>query len=233
MEQNLPFGVAAQLLRSAIPLVEADRDRLPPWALGEIARLVPELHRTPSDRTRARTHLASCACSTGCSRSSSELARVRPILMMVDDVQWLDPASAGLVSYVASRVRDLPILIAISARSGEPLSELTAELVSTAELRVDLQPLAVEQLIDVAGSLAAAEELHRRTGGVPLLVTEELSNGGDGGVEAIGMVRYMESRMRDLTDLARQVAAAAAVLNGVCDARAAPRDKWPDRGRGG
>ncbi|MDP9494697.1 MAG: AAA family ATPase [Actinomycetota bacterium] len=217
MEQNLPFGVAAQLLRSAMPLVEANRDRLPPWALGEIARLVPELHEAPVTN-ESTDPFGELRLFDGVFTILSELARIRPILMMVDDVQWLDPASAGLVSYVASRVRSLPILIAISARSGEPLSEPTAELASTAELRIDLQPLAVGQLIDVAGSLAAAEELHRRTGGVPLLVTEELSNGGDGEVEGLGMVRYMESRIRDLSDLARQVAAAAAVLNGVCDA---------------
>jgi len=217
MEQNLPFGVAAQLLRSGTRLLEANRDRLPTWAIGEIARLVPELHQAPMTN-ESTDPFGELRLFDGVFTVISELARLRPILMMVDDVQWLDPASAGLVSYIASRVSGMPLLLVLAVRSGEPLSELTAELVSAAEIRIDLQPLAVEHLVEVTGSVAAAADLHRRTGGVPLLVTEELSQRGESGAETIGMVRYMESRLRDVSDLARQVAAAAAVLNGVCDA---------------
>lgn len=217
MEQNLPFGVAAQLLRSATPLLEANRNLLPTWALGEISRLVPEFHQTPVS-TESTDPFGELRLFDGVFTVLTALARVQPIVAMVDDVQWLDPASAGLVSYIARRVGGAPLLLVLAVRSGEPLSDLTTELVSAAEIRVDLHPLAVEHLIDLAGSVAAARGLHRRTGGVPLLVTEKLSERGESGAEAIGMVRYMESRLRDASDLARQVAAAASVLNGVCDA---------------
>ena len=192
MEQNLPFGVAAQLLRSASPLIEANLDRLPNWALGEIARLVPEMHQPPLIN-ESTDPFGELRLFDGVFTVLSELARIRPILMTVDDAQWLDQASAGLVSYIASRTVSAPLLLVLSVRSGEPLSELTAELVSAAEIRVDLQPLSVDHLIDLAGSLAAAEELHRRTGGIPLLVTDELSEPESSGVETISMMRYMES----------------------------------------
>ena len=217
MEQDLPFGVAAQLLRSAIPLIDRNLELLPSWAMGEVARLVPEIHRGPVS-TEGADPFGELRLYDGVLTVLSELARIHPIVIMIDDVQWLDPASAGLVSYIASRLATSPLLLVLAVRSGEPLSEVTSELISAAETRIDLQPLSIDQLIDVAGTLEAATELHRRTGGIPLLVTEDSSDRGDHGPEGLGMVRYMQSRLRDISDLGRQVATAAAVLNGVCDA---------------
>ncbi len=148
----------------------------------------------------------------------SQLADSQPIVVMVDDVQWLDPASASLISYVASRLDAAPILLVLALRSGEPLTDLTGDLISGTEVRIDLQPLTIDQLAGITGTVEAAKVLHQRTGGVPLLVTEELSDRADRSPEGVGMVRYMESRLRDISDLGRQVATAAAVLNGVCDA---------------
>jgi DNA-binding SARP family transcriptional activator/tetratricopeptide (TPR) repeat protein len=215
-EQNLPFGVVAQLLRSATPLIEANRELLPTWAVGEIASLVPELNQA-SAMTEGTDPFGELRLFDGVFKVLGDLARIRPILMAVDDAQWLDPASASLISYIGSRVQSAPILLLLSVRSGEPLSELTAEVISSAEIRIDLAPLSASQLVELAGSPAAADALHQRTGGVPLLVTEELSGRGGSGVEVVGMMRYMESRLREVSDLARQVAAAASVLDGMCD----------------
>lgn len=217
MEQSLPFGVAAQVLRSATPLLDAHRGLMPTWALGEIARLVPE-YRQPIMSNESTDPFGELRLFDGVFTVLSELARLQPMVIAIDDVQWLDPGSAGLVSFVARRVGSAPLLLILTVRSGEPLSDLAAELVDMAEIRVDLQPLTVEHLIGVAGSAEAATDLYRRTGGVPLLVTEELSERVETGAEATGMVRYLESRLREVSDLGRQVAATAAVLNGVCNA---------------
>jgi DNA-binding SARP family transcriptional activator/Tfp pilus assembly protein PilF len=217
MEQELPFGVVAQLLRSAAPLIERRLDLLPMWAIGEIARLVPELHQAPVS-TESTDPFGELRLYDGVFTVLSELAHIQPLVLVVDDVQWLDPASAGLISYLASRLAATPILLVFALRSGEPLSEVTEGLVSTAETKVDLQPLSIDQLVDIAGTIEAATDLHRRTGGIPLLITEELTPRGDRGPEGLGMMRYMEARLREVSDLGRQVATAAAVLNGVCDA---------------
>ncbi len=94
------------------------------------------------------------------------------------------------------------------------MSAVIEGLVSSVGHRIELEPLTVDQLMSAAGSREAAIDLHQRTGGIPLLVTDDLAGVG---IEAKGMVRYMEARLRDLSDLGRQVVTAAAVLDGSCD----------------
>jgi hypothetical protein len=40
------------------------------------------------------------------------LARVRPLLLVVDDLRWMDEVSADVLRFVASRVEDLPVQMA-------------------------------------------------------------------------------------------------------------------------
>jgi len=44
------------------------------------------------------------------------LARERPLLLIVDDLQWLDEASAEVLRFVAPRVDDLPVQMAAAER---------------------------------------------------------------------------------------------------------------------
>ena len=46
------------------------------------------------------------------------LGRGRPTLVAIDDIQWLDDASAGVVAYAARRVRDEPIWLMFASRTG-------------------------------------------------------------------------------------------------------------------
>jgi DNA-binding CsgD family transcriptional regulator len=51
-------------------------------------------------------------------------ARERPVVLVVDDAQWLDDASAAALGQALRRVTDGPILVAVAARpSGRPLTE--------------------------------------------------------------------------------------------------------------
>ena len=45
------------------------------------------------------------------------LARERPVLLVLDDVQWAEPAFLDLIEYLAGWTRDAPILVCCLARS--------------------------------------------------------------------------------------------------------------------
>ena len=102
----------------------------------------------------------------------SNLAERTPLVLAIDDLHWLDEESGRFVAYLASRLEGLPILLLATARPYEPGVEhrVTAAL-SEFALVIRPQPLspdAVGQLIQDRPS----EEVHRVTGGNPLLLLE-------------------------------------------------------------
>jgi DNA-binding CsgD family transcriptional regulator len=48
------------------------------------------------------------------------LAESRPVLLAVDDVQWLDPSSAAVMEFALRRLLGYPILVLLARRLGEP-----------------------------------------------------------------------------------------------------------------
>ncbi|MEV4077337.1 helix-turn-helix transcriptional regulator [Nonomuraea fuscirosea] len=51
----------------------------------------------------------------------SRLAERTPVVLVVDDAQWIDAASAGVLSFVAWRLDDDPVALLVAVRDGEPL----------------------------------------------------------------------------------------------------------------
>ncbi|WP_202610182.1 ATP-binding protein [Herbidospora solisilvae] len=62
-----------------------------------------------------------------------EAAAQRPLLMIVDDVQWLDRPTTEVLGFVARRVRSEPIVLLLAVRDGHPTSLDDSDL---AELRL-------------------------------------------------------------------------------------------------
>jgi len=109
------------------------------------------------------------------------LARERPLVLIVDDAQWSDRASLQILSYLASRIDDLPVLILVAARVGDPRAakDLLALLGGGRSATVlrprPLTPLGAVRLIRGRASEAsihACSECHRATGGNPWLLGE-------------------------------------------------------------
>ena len=48
------------------------------------------------------------------------LAERRPLALVVDDAQWADRSSLEVLAYLARRIDDLPLLIAVGARADDP-----------------------------------------------------------------------------------------------------------------
>lgn len=210
MERDLPYGVVAQLLRSARERVDEIRGSIPGWALVELARIDPLL--APVDSPPHRDRFGEVRLFEAFKEVMAAVAGDGPALVAVDDVQWMDGASASMIAYLSQRISGVPLLLLMTRRTGENLPDILVDSLEGVP-EIELRPLTAADL----GDAADAGDLIERTGGVPLLVLEALSS-EPGTVEGDGVVEYMEARLREVSDLGRQVLSSAAVLTGVCDA---------------
>ena len=90
----------------------------------------------------------------------------RPVVLLLDDAQWSDPASLDLLRFLGQSVAALPLLILVTYRDenrhdDHPLSRLVPALVREADAqRLDLRPLddaAVRALVDARYGLPQAD----------------------------------------------------------------------------
>jgi DNA-binding SARP family transcriptional activator/Tfp pilus assembly protein PilF len=217
MEQTLPYGVVTQVLRSTMPLLAEDDAQVPAWALTEIGRLLPEIGTGPAELVPDR--FGELRLLESIYTVMASLAATSPLVVVLDDLQWMDPGSSAVFAYLARRLPGVPMLLVAAARSGEDLLPAAAEMMANADQTITIGPLTAPQLTPLLDDdLDAAARLLEVTGGVPLLVAEALSADDGVTLPTPGMARYMESRLSEMGDLARQILTAAAVLNGMCDA---------------
>ncbi len=217
MEQTLPYGVAAQVLAAAATRIDAQRDEIPEWAINELGRLSPGF--APASLESTHDRFGELRLLEGIQTVMSILARERPILIILDDAQWMDTSSAALFSYLARRISEMPVVMVVAARAEDDLLPAVAEMIGAADQSAAIRPLTVQHLLPlVGGDENAARRLREKTGGVPLLVNEALAADLDNLPATPGMTRYMEARLLEIDDLGRQILTAAAALNGICDA---------------
>lgn len=103
----------------------------------------------------------------------SELASENPLLLMVDDVQWLDRPTADLLAFVARRIESDPIVMLVAMRDGYGSSFGDADL---REHRLDaLDDGTALALLDAAAPLlspSARDRVLREAAGNPLALIE-------------------------------------------------------------
>lgn len=84
------------------------------------------------------------------------LSRSRPVVIVLDDIQWMSPDSIDLLSSLAHRIGDLPILMIAGMRSetgNQTLERLTDELVTQRQVQVmDLENLSPPEISDLMDS---------------------------------------------------------------------------------
>ncbi|MDO7868091.1 helix-turn-helix transcriptional regulator [Nocardioides jiangxiensis] len=144
-----------------------------------------------------------------------DLCAERPLLLTVDDLQWVDSGSLKALDLLAPAVQQLPCVLAYTVRTGEEPScpESLARLREVSRV-LHPEPLSVD---GVATLLEAhrldpeqADRIHTVTGGVPLFVGEVIASGGDDVPDSL--VGSITGRLRRLSATALTTASAVAIL---------------------
>lgn len=109
----------------------------------------------------------------------------RPVAIVIDDVQWADPASLRVVEFVAAELRRVPVLFVVTCRPLGPdappaLVDCLAELARHPDaVRIDLTGLDADDVARWVTNRSGGEAdprvgqlVHGRTGGNPFFVGE-------------------------------------------------------------
>jgi hypothetical protein len=152
------------------------------------------------------------------------LARIcdeRPLVVLLDDLQWADPASLTLVDFLHRHAVHLPLLVVGTYRDDEvsrpdrPHQWAIADL-SQKALTVRLGGLdndGICELRDTLGvptSTVEAEHLRRLTGGNPFFIIESAAFSDP--LESLGVRRAIDRRIDALGQLERRVLSVASVI---------------------
>jgi hypothetical protein len=116
--EQVPYQPIVEALRDALPLLTTV-DVRPVW-LAAVAAIVPELalRRTdlpllpPIDAARERSRLME-----GLAAVVQGLAQQRPLLVILEDLQWAGEATLFALEYLARRVAAFPALIVATYRN--------------------------------------------------------------------------------------------------------------------
>jgi DNA-binding CsgD family transcriptional regulator/tetratricopeptide (TPR) repeat protein len=225
-ERDFPFGAVRTLLEA--PLHNAsdhDRARLLDGPAAPAGAWLLGGPPASPDNTLKVAHGVLWLCAG--------IAARRPLALIVDDAQWCDRASIEVLSYLARRIEDLPLLIMVGARAGDPraatdLLSLLGGVTAATVLRP--QPLTLRGATRLIRRRApdtpigVCREIQIAGGGEPWLLGElagQVRANGRAAIEerGVGTRPVMPStravvrrRLAELTAGGRAVAAALAVL---------------------
>ena len=167
-ERGRPFGPWIDALRT-LPSIGSKTEH------PALAALLPELANDGSTATREQMFAAVVDLLTATCKHEP------PVAIAIDDAHWLDAASVELLHFVSRRLRDQPILFALTARSGELIDNqpLTQALRSLRKQRIvedlELGPLTQDGCVALIANLSSevdGAKLFEQSGGNPLFALE-------------------------------------------------------------
>lgn len=242
IERAMPYQPVIDLVSRTLDRVSTTAlGALAPVSLAELAALMPEigerfagLPQLSNDFPEARQARLSRAVGQLLEASTSG----RPAVLMVDDIQWADAASAHVFHYLARLASSHPVLVIYAFRdedagSDERLARLVESLCRETDARrvplARLEAADTERLVAALadaspGAPGLAERLHRETEGNPFFlmsILQSLDEGGDGlearasavpGLLPDAVRAAVRVRLAPVSGQSRQVLETAAVL---------------------
>lgn len=213
-ERALPYGLVSRLF----------------------APVVPEIAELPFAGPADEPSLAElCAVH----RALSQLASQAPVLVAVDDLQWLDRQSLRWLSTLPQRVDQARIAVLLTICPGEPCADpdvldellaVSAVELRPAELSVPATSALIERTLAATPDRSFVAAVMREAGGNPLYVTELASVLRDqavtptadsaavpGNTAVSRLASGVHARLRRISPYALDVARAVAVLGADAD----------------
>jgi|HubBroStandDraft_6_1064221.scaffolds.fasta_scaffold00380_7 DNA-binding CsgD family transcriptional regulator/tetratricopeptide (TPR) repeat protein len=166
-------------------------------------------------------------------RVLARLAREQAVLLIIEDVHWIDPSSRDLLAFLVRNARRDRIAVVATYRpdelgTGHALTPFVAELERSGRAeRLELEPLArrevAEQLEAISGrvpTVAALERIFVRCEGNPFFAEELLASAGAvGGELPVSLRQALLLRVERVSEVTREVLRVAAVVGRSVDHR--------------
>ncbi|WP_045739678.1 ATP-binding protein [Actinoplanes rectilineatus] len=225
-----PWVQVVRTLLAELPATDRTR-----WLSGELRRLTASPgDEQPDQGTRFRLFEQVVAVI-------GEVSGRRPVLLLIDDLQWADAASLRLFGHLAARLPRRAVVVgALRDRTPDPGSELTRVLALASRTpryrRIHLGALDLAATGELVrrdtGQVPGPEvvrAIHLRTAGNPFFVrelTRLLADGGDLTAEATARAKVpstvrdvVGNRLAGLDDAARDLLRIAALIGRDVDIR--------------
>ncbi|MCM4076362.1 helix-turn-helix transcriptional regulator [Paractinoplanes hotanensis] len=180
LERDLPFALLADTFDGASVEITRALAGLQHDDVEQLASALPAFRRHGHGSPALWTERHRVA---GAVRTLLELlaAHGQPVVLLLDDVHWADPATVDVLALLLHRPPRGPVLLALATRAG--LTDTVALALAQAvrdgrgELR-DLQPLSAEDVARLLPDLPGGvrDRLYRESGGNPFYL-EELARG--------------------------------------------------------
>ena len=192
---GVPYGPIVEALRGVVR--ELDDDQLASvigTARPDLARLVPSLGpAAATDAAATQTESLQARLLDAVLGVFQRLAEVGPVLFVVEDLHWADPATRETVAFLIRHLRTDGVVLIMTFRADElhrrhPLLPWLAELDRSGRVeRLDLARLDPAQTIELLEAILGtpptadlAAQIHRRSDGNPFFVEELVGAGEDG-----------------------------------------------------
>ena len=225
--ESFPYQSLVEALRAQLPLVTA-LEIGPTW-LAALAALLPELPQRIGSLPELPTLRADeqrMRLFEALTRAIVELARPRPLLVVLEDLHWASQATFDALTFLARRAAGARVLFLVTFRDDEvvarhPLRRMQRETESAggaSSLSVlRLEAGVVARIIEdagtpIPGSLAGfAAAIHERSGGNPLFLTQLLAAPQSGVDVPPTIASLVQARFAGLAEATQTVAEIAAL----------------------
>jgi DNA-binding NarL/FixJ family response regulator len=141
LEQDFAYGLVRQLVDPALgTATAADRDE---WLAGAAGR-AHELLRECILLGPGRQDIPHQVLLAGLDALVHNMSRCRPLMVLVDDLQWADSPSLAWLDHLVVGLGQLPVLVVCAVRDGDPGSrQPTVHNITEAARVVQPRPLSV------------------------------------------------------------------------------------------